>query len=237
MDTIISDHAALRIGMVAKSLPNLDLKSLLGLLIQHLGEPLSEEKLLKMSPKSFRLMLDSLDEAPSRNEVSEALAILTSPELGGVDAPEMVYTKPLSDPKLTVAVTSNQGELLNGHYGSCLRVLVYEVNSKEHQLVDIRPVDTELKGEERVKYMLSLLEGCSILFTLSIGGPAAARVTRAGIHPVKESKVVEINTMLEDLSNVIATNPPLWLRKKLGLSPTVAHLEGLLEEQEALELG
>ncbi len=217
MARFISDEAALRVALASRSLPDIELISLLGLLVQHLGEPMTEDKLASLSPKAFRLMVNSLSETPTRKDVNEALAILTNSEVAAVDAPEIIDVPPLPGPKLTVAITSNQGEMINGHYGSCLRVLVYEVNAATHQLVDIRQVQSGLSGEARAEHMLTLLKGCQMLFTLSIGGPAAARVTRANIHPVKKAVPEEAGPAMQSLSAVIANNPPPWIAKLLGI--------------------
>ncbi|MDG3085005.1 NifB/NifX family molybdenum-iron cluster-binding protein [Vibrio hannami] len=216
MDANISNEAALRVAMAAKSLPNVDIKSLLGLLVQHLGEPLSEQTLSRISPKSFRILVSSLDDSISRRDVTSALAVLTNQELEALEIPDIPDLPPLMGPKLRIAITSNQGEMLNGHYGSCMRVLVYEVNETAYQLVDVRSVDNSLKGESRSDYMLSLLRECQILFTLSIGGPAAAKVTRANIHPVKKLAPVNAEEVLSELSKVIAGSPPPWMKKLLS---------------------
>ncbi len=227
MDNTISDQAALRVALASKSLPNIDLRSLLGLLIQHLGEPLTETKLVGLSPKAFRLMVSSLGSGPTRREVSSALDVLCNPEVSDASAPEVTADQPISGPKLKVALTSNQGEMVNGHYGSCLRVLIYEVNESEHQLVEVREMPTEKKGEERAIAMLDRVRDCHMLFTLSIGGPAAARVTRANIHPIKKMTPMSAQEVLSDLSNVIATNPPPWIKRILGIATS----EKLLEEE------
>ena len=215
---LISDEAALRIALAVRSLPEVGLGSLLDLLVQHLGEPLSEDKLAGISPKSFRVMVSSLSETPTRRDVSSALAILTNNEVEELDAPQLSLLPPLVGPKLTVAITSNQGEMINGHYGSCMRVLVYEVNAYAHQLVDVRNIDGGLQGEARAEYMLNQLKGCQMLFTLSIGGPAAAKVTRANIHPVKKMVPVPAAEALTELSQVISHNPPPWICKLLGIT-------------------
>jgi hypothetical protein len=54
-----------------------------------------------------------------------------------------------------------------------------------------------------------------MLFTLSIGGPAAAKVTRANIHPIKKTVETHVDTLLGDLSGVIRSNPPPWIQKLL----------------------
>ncbi|MGP8305486.1 NifB/NifX family molybdenum-iron cluster-binding protein [Vibrio sp. YIC-376] len=227
MDTTISDQAALRVALASKSLPNIDLRSLLGLLIQHLGEPLTETKLVGLSPKAFRLMVSSLGSGPTRKDVSSALDVLCNPEVSDVSAPQVPAQEPIAGPKLKVALTSNQGEMVNGHYGSCLRVLIYEVSAIEHQLVEVREMPTEKKGEQRAIAMLDRVRDCHMLFTLSIGGPAAARVTRANIHPIKKLTPMSAEEVLSDLSNVIATNPPPWIKRILGIATS----EKILEEE------
>ncbi|QVK22274.1 hypothetical protein KHX94_12715 [Shewanella dokdonensis] len=107
---LISDEAALRIALAVRNLPDVGLGALLDLLLQHLGEPLSAEKLAAISPKSFRVMVSSLSEAPTRRDVSSALAILTNSEVEELDAPQLRLLPPLVGPKLTVAITSNQGK-------------------------------------------------------------------------------------------------------------------------------
>ncbi|WP_394153668.1 NifB/NifX family molybdenum-iron cluster-binding protein [Vibrio maritimus] len=215
MDTTISPPAALRIAMVSKSLPSIELKALLGVLIQHLGAPVTEHKLQRMSPKSFRVIVSALDSSLSRKQVTSALAVLTNQDAGSFDAPIIPNEAPIAGPKLRVAITSNQAQLLNGHFGSSLRVLIYEVNATQHQLVEVRPIDSELKGERRTEEIISQIADCQILFTLSIGGPAAAKVTRAYIHPVKKNQAVEAKQVLAELSEVIGNAPPPWIKKAL----------------------
>lgn len=215
MESQISNEAALRISMASKSLPDVDTKSFVGLLLQHLGEPLSEQKLLSISPKSFRILIASIDEKINRQSITQALAVLTSQELTLQPLPTVAVGDALPGPKLRIAVTSNQGELLDGHFGSCLRVLIYEVNAIGSQLVDIRELDSQTKGEKRTDKLITLIQDCHIVFTLSIGGPAAAKVTRANIHPVKKPGAMEAELVLNDLNQVIAGTPPPWIDKLL----------------------
>lgn len=215
MDISISQTAALRIALASKLLPSIDLQALLGSLIQHLEPPVTEQKLQTISPKSFRVIVSALDNSLSRKEVTSALAMLTNQTLGSLNAPKVVDQASLSGPKLRVAITSNQDQLLNGHFGTSLRVLIYEVNASHYQLVDVLPVEDDLKGEQRTEAILSLIKGCQILFTLSIGGPAAAKVTRAYIHPVKKLHPVDVSEVLTELTKVIANNPPPWIQKAL----------------------
>lgn len=217
MDSIaLNEHVALRIGLAAKALKGVEVKSLLALLTTNLGTHLSEEKLTSLSPKKWRSMAAKLSHDFSRYDLDSAYAVLSSLTIGETDEPTISDEQPLSEPSLTVAITSNREQQLDGHFGSCLRILVYQVSQNTHQLVDIRSVNTQLKGEERSVYLVSLLEGCDLLFTLSIGGPAAAKVTRAGVHPVKVKAPCASQIQLDELSAVLANNPPKWLANKLA---------------------
>jgi hypothetical protein len=82
-------------------------------------------------------------------------------------------------------------------------------------LVDIRELDSQTKGEKRTDKLITLIQDCHIVFTLSIGGPAAAKVTRANIHPVKKPGAMEAELVLNDLNQVIAGTPPPWIDKLL----------------------
>ncbi|MFN1549261.1 NifB/NifX family molybdenum-iron cluster-binding protein [Vibrio natriegens] len=216
MNEEITPSVALRIALAAKSLPNIDVSGLLGLLVQHVSAPLTETELMRISPKAFRLLILSLDGEQTRKDISHAYTILTSTELGDVEPPRVTPSASLDGPKLTVALTSNQGEMVNGHYGSCLRILIYEVNETEFQLIQVSEVNREWQGEERALHLVELIKGCQILFTLSIGGPAAARVTRANVHPIKRPQAVEAKTVMEELQVMLANTPPPWIQKLLG---------------------
>ncbi len=212
----LSEHVALRIGLAARALPGLNVRALLALLTTNLGTPLTEESLTSLSPKKWRSMAAKLDGEFSRFELDSAHAALCSLAVGEANAPQAVSATSLDGPSITVAMTSNREQELDGHFGSCLRMLVYQVTADAHQLIDVREVNTELKGEERSVYLVSLLNGCDLLFTLSIGGPAAAKVTRAGVHPVKVKTPCACAEQLEELSSVIAGTPPRWLANKLS---------------------
>ena len=58
-----------------------------------------------------------------------------------------------------------------------------------------------------------------IIFIESIGGTAAARVVKSGIHPVVKkgdglnAAPFRIEAVMEELQAVLSKNPPPWLKK------------------------
>ena len=53
------------------------------------------------------------------------------------------------------------------------------------------------------------------MFVQSIGGPAAAKVIRADIYPIKVPDVIEADAQLREFQKVFLAPPP-WMAKILG---------------------
>ena len=130
---------------------------------------------------------------------------------------------------IRVACASNKGEMLDGHFGSCRRFLIYQVSQQENRLVEIRNVDESEAADDKNSYRASLLNDCQLLFVGSIGGPAAAKVVRAGVHPIKKPQPGPAQEEIQSLQSVIGKDAPPWLAKAMGQSPE----ERIRFEQEA----
>ena len=63
---------------------------------------------------------------------------------------------------------------------------------------------------------VALINDCHLLCVLSIGGPAAARVVNAGVHPFKRPQAEDISALLSELQQVLAGEPPPWLARIIG---------------------
>ncbi|HSN24104.1 MAG TPA: NifB/NifX family molybdenum-iron cluster-binding protein, partial [Methylomicrobium sp.] len=119
---------------------------------------------------------------------------------------------------IRIAIASNTGSLLNGHFGSCIRFLVYQLSREDCRLIDIRSTVEADSAEDRNQFRVNLIQDCQLLFVQSIGGPAAAKVIRGGIYPVKVPEVIDAAEKLREFRNVFDAPPP-WLAKVLGKSP------------------
>jgi nitrogen fixation protein NifX len=119
---------------------------------------------------------------------------------------------------IRVAIASNSGELLNGHFGSCSRFLVYQVSADELRLIDIRSTAEAEDSDDRNAYRVSLIQDCHVLYIESIGGPAAAKVIKGGLYPMKIEAGGSAREILGQLQQAIATSPPPWLAKILGVA-------------------
>jgi nitrogen fixation protein NifX len=117
---------------------------------------------------------------------------------------------------IRVAVASNKGEELDGHFGSCRRFLVYQMDVNEIRLIEVRNIGSAPEDVDKNAWRAGIIEDCNVLFIASVGGPAAAKVVKAGIYPIKHPDGGKIRDKLIELQKVLAGTPPPWLAKVMG---------------------
>lgn len=212
-------ETALRIALAARALPDVEVSQLLDILYERVNGPLTEQSLQGVTVTDLKIGLagseedvDLLDTPMA--DLKEAVRILWGE--GEADAlPTPVQLAAMPEKSIRVAVASNNGEQLDGHFGSCLRFLIYQISASERHLIDIRSTVESDLAEDRNAFRCELIADCQVLCVVSIGGPAAAKVVRAGIHPLKKPKGAR--DVISELQNVMG-NPPPWLAKIVGIS-------------------
>lgn len=119
---------------------------------------------------------------------------------------------------IRVAIASNHDGMLDGHFGSCMQFLIYQVSPQDIRLIDIRATAGKEAESEKNAYLANLISDCHILYVSSIGGPAAAKVVKHYIHPIKHIDEVNAEDVLSKLQSVLSCMPPPWLAKVMGYS-------------------
>ncbi len=216
--TPISREIALRIGIAARMLPDTDPARLIKVLADAVGLPPTDDTLARLKVKQFKAAADGeLAEIPVE-QLKDALAVLK-----GEAHPDETKLPELQDYQegdmpgsLRVACASNNGEELDGHFGSCRRFLIYQVSQDETRLIDLRAVGQPEGDMEKNEYRAGLIADCQLLFVNSIGGPAAAKVVRKDVHPIKYPQGGRARDKIEELSRVLQGAPPPWLAKVMG---------------------
>jgi nitrogen fixation protein NifX len=69
--------------------------------------------------------------------------------------------------------------------------------------------------EDKIAARVALLKDCAIVYTMQIGGPAAAKLVSHKIQPMKTTTEVPIAEIVAKLQGVLRENPPPWLRKAM----------------------
>jgi nitrogen fixation protein NifX len=118
---------------------------------------------------------------------------------------------------MKVAFTSSTGEIIDQHFGQCQSFRIWEIGPDEAELVNtISSISTEGDEEDRISARAAALADCAIVYTMQIGGPAAAKLVAKRIHPMKTNSEVPVAEIVGKLQDVLRGNPPPWLRKALN---------------------
>lgn len=212
----LSRELALRIGLAARALPDTDAKRLLSVLTDCIGLPITEQKIIGIHLDSLKTALNGEFADVDEPLLTHALSILKS----GLNAPaQQAYSDGDMHGSVRIACASNDGVNIDGHFGSCSQFMVYQVSADEARLIDIRNPDIPegLEVDDKNVFRAELIRDCQVLYIASVGGPAAAKIVKLGIHPIKLSAIDPIAVVLEQLQNVIAGTPPPWLAKVMGI--------------------
>lgn len=212
----LSHDMALRIALAAGALPDVSVQFLVEKLIAHFGMPLTAKKFASLAVSDLAALLE---ERGTDVDIEQAAGILRGerptplqPDLEPYEEGDMPHS-------IRVAVASNGGEMLDGHFASCESFLIYQVAADEMRLIDACPTASAADEEDKTAALVNLIGDCHVLFVVSVGGPAAAKVVKAGIHPIKRPKGGEAREALAELQSVLAGSPPPWLAKVLGVRP------------------
>lgn len=217
----ISRDVALRIGLAARALPDIESANLMQVLVKALGLPLTEEKLSRLTVRELQEAADTLFNDTPLPAMKLALDFLWGKgdvEISDAALPSpMTYSEGDLPGSIRVAVASNNGERLDGHFGSCARFLIYQVSPEDARLIAIRSLaTTPNNSEDKNAWRAGQIADCDVLYVVSIGGPAAAKVIKQEIHPIKFPNGGDAVTAIAELKEVLATNPPPWLAKIMG---------------------
>ncbi len=122
--------------------------------------------------------------------------------------------------QLQIAFISTDGVTVDGHFGSCEQFDIYTVDTQSYQKVDVRQAKSG-RGVEKNALRAEIIADCQLLFCASIGGPAAARVIRNGIHPMKCKPLQNVYPDIEEQLQLLqarmqSESLPPWLAKITG---------------------
>ncbi|MEM0979750.1 MAG: dinitrogenase iron-molybdenum cofactor biosynthesis protein [Cyanobacteria bacterium P01_H01_bin.58] len=227
----ISDEVAVRIALAAKALPDISVGDLIGALQANLDDELTEESLSKLTVTQLKRSFGNIyevdegewegEEADNQDIAAfkEAVRILWG-EAEACDHPLPIepYEEGSMPNSIRIAVASNTAEKLDGHFGSCHRYLIYQLTADEIKLIEARSALEADLSDNKNQFRVDLIQDCPVLYIVSIGGPAAAKVIQANIYPMKVEAGGEAREVLADLQRAIATSPPPWLAKILGIT-------------------
>ncbi len=130
---------------------------------------------------------------------------------------------------MKVAFTSSNGKCIDQHFGQCQCFHVWEIGpDAARPLITVSALTTADDEEDRIAARANAISGCSIVYTMQIGGPAAAKLIARRIHPLKTTTEIPVAEAVEKLQQVLRGNPPPWLKKAMNSDSSVSLI---VEEQ------
>jgi len=219
----LSRELALRIGLASRAL-EAEPKRLLEILGDALEMPLTRSKLEALDAANLASACDGALASLDAETLAQAIRYLHGEEGA---TPLFAAAEPYQDGdmpgSIRVAVASNGGDRCDGHFASCQGFLIYQLSADGLRLIDVRLTDEAAEAEDKTAWLVEQISDCHVLYVVSVGGPAAAKVIKAGIHPIKESSgaggKLTAPELLSKLQQVLAGSPPPWLAKILGAAP------------------
>lgn len=133
---------------------------------------------------------------------------------------------------MKIAFATVDGTSVDEHFGRAGLFAVYEITRASFEFLEFRrfaegrdAAIESTKGlgqmhEDRVQAKVDRLSDCRIIYFTEIGGPAAARLVKKGIMPVKVKDPLNIQDALLELQKTINKSMPPWLRKAMGGNET-----------------
>ena len=223
MTATITREAALRLGMAAQALGHVSVAGFAHAVGDRLGLPLTENRLAAITVTDLREILagnhaeEDCKVGISPDRLKEVARLLWGEDIAFSELPPLdaVADEPIPG-SIRVACASNTGEVLDGHFGSCERFLIYQISPETARLVAIRPALEADHAEDRNAARAALIADCDVLFVQSIGGPAAAKVVRACVHPVKVPRPEAARAVMGRLQASLRQPPP-WLARVMGV--------------------
>ncbi len=118
---------------------------------------------------------------------------------------------------MRVAFTSSDGRTIDEHFGMASRFSIWEVGPDTAEPVEsVTAITTSDDEEDRISARATAIAGCALVYTVRIGGPAAAKLVARRVHPMKTGDAVPIADVVAKLQEVLKGRPPPWLRKAMG---------------------
>lgn len=125
--------------------------------------------------------------------------------------------------RFKIAIATDDDKTVNGHFGGCNAFAIYQFDADSLEHLETRPAAVT-EGVEKNGVRAAQLVDCHLLYVADIGGPAAAKVIKSGIYPLKDKNKPLITDVLTKLQQVLKGTPPPWMAKLMGQPSPLADL-------------
>lgn len=117
---------------------------------------------------------------------------------------------------MRIAFASSNGKSLDTHFGQAEAFYLWDVGPDFANEVGrvLLSSDSE-EREDKIIARADALSGCAMVYSVQIGGPAAAKLVGRHIQPMKALRDTSVSEAIARLQTVLRDNPPPWLKKAM----------------------
>jgi nitrogen fixation protein NifX len=140
-----------------------------------------------------------------------------------------------SNGALKIAFATQDLKRVDSHFGSAPAIVIYEVGTSDYRFLEAVQFDAvsnqngvhidESESDDRIGAKVQALTGCAMVFSLAIGGVAAARVVNNKVYPLKLPAPEAITDVIGRVQTMMKGTPPPWMRKLLTKGNADAFLD------------
>lgn len=130
---------------------------------------------------------------------------------------------------MKVAFATTSGTRIDEHFGRAGRFTVYDITPERAKQIELRQVsegdlDTDVVStrglgsvhDDAVDAKIGKLADVKIVYFTEIGGPAAAKLIRRGIMPMKGEPGTLIEGEVSRLMDTMRERPAPWMKRALA---------------------
>ena len=129
---------------------------------------------------------------------------------------------------MKVGFATTDGINVDEHFGRAGMFTVYEMTPSEYRFLETRQfadgMDLDIVSsrgtgqvhDDLIDAKVGKMADCKIIYLTEIGGPAAAKLVRKGIMPVKVKEPVSIKESMDRLLETYKATPPPWMKKAMN---------------------
>ena len=117
------------------------------------------------------------------------------------------------DANLVVAFASQDGDMVDEHFGSAQAFYVYDIHPDRADLIGSIQFAREAKdgNEDKLKPKLAWLTGSDVVYCASIGGSATRQLIAMGITPMKVNEGPDVSELIEAIQAQLNGAMEFWL--------------------------
>lgn len=140
-----------------------------------------------------------------------------------------------SNGALKIAFATQDLKRVDCHFGSAPAIVIYEVGLTDYRFLEAVQFDAvsnqngvhidDNESDDRIGAKVQALTGCAMVFSLAIGGVAAARVVNNKVYPLKLPAPEAITDVIGRVQTMMKGTPPPWMRKLLTKGNADAFLD------------